>query len=77
MDLGKEVELATAMLNTFGVHAFQRASDFAHIESLRGDDTAVARWRRVMVLVNDLSAANHSRGRLGAAAMHHCFTEDA
>jgi hypothetical protein len=77
MNLGKEVELATAMLNTFGVHAFQRASDFAHIESLRGDDAAVARWRRVMALVNDLSAANRGRGRLSSAAMLHCCTGDA
>lgn len=56
MDLAKETELATAMLNAFGMSAFQRASDFAHIESLRCNEAAVAFWRRIMVLIRDLSA---------------------
>jgi len=61
MNLAKEVELATAMLNAFGTQAFQRASDFAHIESLACDEAATARWRRIMVLIKDLSTADQAR----------------
>ena len=61
MSLSKETALATAMLNTFGRQAFQRASDNAHIESLVCNEAGADCWRRVMVMIRD-SLAQYSNG---------------
>jgi hypothetical protein len=64
LSLSKETALATAMLNTFGGLAFQRASDNAHIESLMSNEAGADCWRRVMVLIRD-SLARYSDGNAG------------
>lgn len=67
--LKAEREMACAMLDQFGAHAAQHASDNAHQETLTSNNSQAAYWRRVTALIVDF----HVHPPREAAGPSQCF----
>jgi len=57
-----DVALAEAMVRVWGHEAALKASDNACTQAFMGDEETARKWRRVMILIADLSKSKNPAG---------------